>query len=633
MRSPLAGGRSGRSFRNNTYQPGHLRLTRVGVPTEIPNTAAVFIFLRKMRGPLLLVLTVMSAGVLGLSLMPGDLQPNGASGQLSTFEAFYVFTITMTTIGFGEVPHSFSVYQRIWLTGSIYVCVLTWAYTLARLMSLLQDSAFIAARTAQSVKRTIAHLREPFIIIVGYGFIGRTVARTLDLLGRRIVVVDNSTVPIERLATDLMRQEVPGVTGDARSPAILGLAGLDHPDCTAVLAMAGDEEVNLQVVMTCSLLRPDLPVIAKAATTKVAQQMANFSPMTIINPYDDYGNFLVLSMQKPYTYRLLTWLVAVDGTALPPIKTHLPVHLWLVVADGQFGDEICRDLRANGYKVVLATPSADLPLRGVDAVVLGAESDTTNLALAAEIRRDHPEVFLAVRQQSHSHLPLLEAFTPDSVFFPPALVTRRAVSNLITPYFWNFVEELFQADDAWSRQVTERIVARVGPTSPMPRRLTIGAEDTPAVARWLKHRPLAMETIFRTPLDWHEKVAAFPLLLIRDGGVESLPSEETPLKLGDQVLMIGGTEAFDEQTEALYDDSTLYYVATGQDIPTSQAWRRLTHQRWRDAFPVPGDADEPAPTAGTADTTASPAGPPEPARTNARSPAAAGRGANRANRS
>lgn len=602
------------------------------MPTQGSNTAAIFIFLRKMRGPLLIVLTVMAVGVFGLALMPGDRQPDGGSGRLSAFEALYVFTYTMTTIGYGEVPHEFSVYQRVWMVVFIYICVLTWAYTIARLMSLLQDAGFIAARTAQTVRRTITHLREPFVIIVGYGFIGRTVARTLDLLGRRVVVVDNSSVPIERLGADLLRQEVPGVTGDARSPATLGLAGLDHPDCAAVLAMTGDEEVNLQVVMTCALLRPSLPVIVRASTAKVAQRMASFAPTAVINPYDDYGHFLILAMQKPYTYRLLTWLVAVDGTVLPPVTTHLPVHLWLVVADGQFGDEISHDLTANGYKVNLAAPGEDLVLRGVDAVVLGAESDTANLALAAEIRRDHPEIFLAVRQQSHSHLPLLEAFTPDSVFFPPALVTRRTVSSLITPCFWEFIEGLFDADDAWSRQLTERIVARVGTTSPMARRITIGPDDTPAVARWLEHRSLTLGVLFRTPLDWHEKVASFPLLLIRGDEVESLPAENTALALGDQVLMIGGTEAFDEQTEVLYDDSTLFYAATGQDIPTSRAWRRLTHQRWRDVLPESAD-DGAIATASTGHTTTEAAAPAEPARTTVQSPATAGRAGSRASRS
>ncbi|MDR0959509.1 MAG: NAD-binding protein, partial [Propionibacteriaceae bacterium] len=203
---------------HHTSRTRRLQLAQVDIPNEIPNTTAVFIVLRKMRGPLIALISIMTVGVIGLSLMPGVPQPDGGHGRLDAFEAFYVMTYTATTIGFGEIPHVFSIEQRWWIIFSIYAAVIGWAYALAKLMGLLQDSAFTTARAGQSFRRTISRLREPFTIIVGYGYIGRSVARALDQRHRRVVIIDRDTVPIERLATDLLSEETPGLTADARRP-------------------------------------------------------------------------------------------------------------------------------------------------------------------------------------------------------------------------------------------------------------------------------------------------------------------------------------------------------------------------------------------------------------------------------
>ncbi|MDR2895798.1 MAG: NAD-binding protein [Propionibacteriaceae bacterium] len=559
------------------------------MPSEVPNVTTIFIVLRKMRQPLLVTLAIMTFAVIGLSLMPGVPQADGSSGRLSAFEAFYVFSYTATTIGFGEVPHPFSVQQRWWIIVTIYLSVVGWAYTIARLMSLLQDQAFTAAYATQAVRRTITHLREPFTIVVGYGYIGRTVARSLDELDRRIVVLDQDNTPIERLATDLLVQEVPGICGDARNPAVLGLAGLDHPDCEAVLALTGDEAVNLAVVMTCSLLRPGLPVIARATTRRIAKRMLDFSPRAVINPFDDFGNSLTLALRRPQTHRLISWLTSGPDEPLGPLTDQSRLHQgrWLVVSDDGFGEEVVGDLTSAGLEVRLLDAGQDPMLDDVTAVIAGSSSDTANLALAAHLRRTHPDVFIVVRQQSHSRLPLLEAFQPDSVFFPPALVTQRAIITLITPYLWDLAQWLIEAGEQACQALTSSLVERLGSGPLIPSRLTISEQSTPAVVHWLDYQPLSMSALFRSPQDWQRPLSAMPLLLARQGELSMLPSEDVELQVGDEIVMVSTGRADLEQTECLIDDSTLYYTATGKDIPTSGLWRRLTQQRWRHAFPDP----------------------------------------------
>jgi Trk K+ transport system NAD-binding subunit len=569
--------RSGRSSR--------LRLGDVVTPTQIPNQAVVFLVLRKMRGPLLAVLATMTTGVLGLCLMPGLSQPDGTDGRLNAFEAFYFITSTATTIGLGELPHPFSTAQRMWTMASIYLSVVAWGYSLGRLLSLAQDPGFQSVRRAATFRRGVKRLSEPFSVIVGYGFIGRSVARALDARGHRVVVVDQNMTPIELLTTDLLSTDVPALTSDARNPATLGIAGLDSPRCEAVLALTGDDQANLQIVMTCRLLRPDLPVLARASTRQVASAMANFAPHAAINVFDDYGQFLLLSLHRPHTYRLLTWVMAEAGEELPPLPAAFTLPRWAVVSDGPFGDDITEDLTAAGHEVSRLCPADGFgaDLSQVDALVAGAESDSLNLALAAQVRHHRPDVFLAVRITSHNQIPLLEAFKPDSVFFPPALVVQQVVSRLAVPHYWRFITAVMEADEDWSRQLTEQLVARVGTPSPRVRQLRLTMAQTPAVCRWLEQGQLTLDDLFRSPQDRASHIAALPLLLVRGKHVMVRPDPETELRPGDEIVMAGREQAYDDQTEVIYDDSTLHYVVTGRDISTSWlarwASRRLGGRR------------------------------------------------------
>ncbi|MDR0989976.1 MAG: NAD-binding protein, partial [Propionibacteriaceae bacterium] len=358
---------------------------------------------------------------------------------------------------------------------------------------------------------------------------------------------------------------------DAKDPAILGVAGLDNPSCEAVLALTGDEETNLQIVMACRLLRPDVTILARAVSRRVSEAMRDFSPTAVINAFDEYGHFLLMSLHQPNTYRLLMWLMAEAGTELQPLPPAFTLRRWLVISDGNFGDEITRDLTAVGHQVNRIEPdgAADADLSQIDAIVCGSESDATNLALAAHARRIRPEAYLAVRVMSHQRLLLLEAFKPDSVFFPPGLITQQVLVHLVNPHYWQFVQAVMAANDSSAHDMTERLVARLTTRAPVIRPLKINDRETPAVSRWLSDRPLKIGDLFRSPQDRDVLISAVPLFHVRGKKRTILPDDDLELHLDDELVIAGQPTAFRGLTEVTYDDSTLHYVVTGRDIPTS----------------------------------------------------------------
>ncbi len=188
----------------------------------------VFLVLRRMRAPLIVLIAIFSVSVLGLTVIPGQ-DAEGRPWDMGFFDAIYVMSYTATTIGFGEIPYPFTYNQRMWVTISIYLTVIGWAYAIGSLLALLQDRAFRSALALQHFSRKVTRLREPFLLIAGYGQTGESLGRSFDTLGRRFTVVDLADARIDALEQNTHRADVPGLVGDARDPHNLEIAGLGHP--------------------------------------------------------------------------------------------------------------------------------------------------------------------------------------------------------------------------------------------------------------------------------------------------------------------------------------------------------------------------------------------------------------------
>lgn len=553
-------------------------LRRVNVRLDPPtaSTDALFILMRRMRGPLVLLILIFAVDVFGLTLMPG-VDEQGNPYRLTLFDAFYFMSYTATTIGYGETPFPFTIAQRMWVTVGIYSSVVGWAYALGAVLSLMQDRAFTDAVALQRSARQVRQLREPFLIIAGFGEMGRRVAQTLDAQGRRLVVVDHDPKALAQLEGGRLSIDVPGIDGDVRDPDTLNLAGLTHPYCDGVLALTHEDAVNLAVVTIVQLVRPEVPVYARSHGRRTAAAMRDFGADAVIDPFDRYGDYLLLRLSEPITYQLVTWLLMAPGEPLPERSAPVPAGRWLVVSDDRFGAEIAADLRAAGLDVTEVGPDAPLPdALELAGFVAGTSDEVRNLAMAAHARLQHPEVFLTVRASSAASDPLLRAFAPDSVFLPAQLTAHEALARVITPDFWTFFVHAFAQGEEWSAELLERFLATSGTGSPASRRITLDLRNAPGLVHWLAKHPMTVGDLLRDPQDRLAPLRAVPLILTRHGADSFLPADDVPLQPGDEVVLAGREEDLDALAETLVQRAAAEYVATGNVVPNTWIFRKLS---------------------------------------------------------
>ncbi|MEV8503427.1 NAD-binding protein [Actinoplanes sp. NPDC051475] len=568
---------------------------RASFPRSAETSSTIFLILRRMRAPLIVLITIFAVSVLGLTLIPGR-DAAGYATRMGFFDAFYFMSYTATTIGYGEIPDPFTGAQRLWVTATIYLTVVGWAYAIGSLLTLLQDRAFRQALARQRFTRTVSRLREPFLLIVGYGQTGQLLGRKLDAIGRRFVVLDAAGERVDSLDVDSYHADVPGLAVDAGDPRALGLAGLEHPQCAGVLALTDDDEVNLVVTMTAALIRPSLPVIARTVSPAIDHRMRAFGSPTVVNPFDRFGDHLGLALRSPASYRLMSWLESGPGADLPARGRPPVAGRWVVCGYGRFGRKLTEDLRAEGldvriidlrpeagaeHAVVVGDASepavlARAELEQAAGFVAGTDNDTTNLSLIAAARRINPSLFIASRQNRPASAPLFAAMDTDRLLVPAEMVAREVYAQLSTPLLWRFLQDVPARGDDWAAEMITRITGQCGPCLGDVWKIAVTRGDAPALEPHVKPGGATVGALLRSPRDRDRPIAAVPLLLQRESESILGPDDDVTLASGDQILFAGRPSARRDLLDTMTHHAVSEYVLTGRTVPSGWLWQRVT---------------------------------------------------------
>ena len=555
--------------------------------------SVLFLVLRRMRLPLILLIASYAVSILGMSLVPGVDAEGRPTPGLSLFHAFYFVSYTATTIGFGEIPAAFSEAQRAWALITIYMTVLVWLYSIGTILTLLQDPAFRRVIRASTFGHRVRRLRQPFYIICGCGETGTLLMQTLDSRNQQAVVLDIDPERIGELDLGQYHLDIPALTADARLPENIEAAGLNHPSCAGVIALTNDDQANLAVAVTAKLLRPELPVLCRADRLETADNMASFGTEEIVNAFEAFGEHLAMALHSPGQHLLRDWLTDIPGMPLgEPLRP--PHGKWIVCGYGRFGKAVVRNLRREGIEMVIieADPSlTDCPdcilgsgteantlieagIKGAVGIVAGTDNDVNNLSIVMTARQIKPELFMVVRQNRHANAPLFRRFGADVTMQSADIVGHEFLSLLTTPLLSRFFVKSKEKSNDWANELLSRIAAVIGDTVPEVWDVELSRENAVAVRQAMDlKQELTLRDLIRDPLNRDADLPCIPLLL---GNSEALlPDLDTPLFPGDRILFCGDKGARGRQVLALRNLKVLGYLLTGSDSPGGLVWQWL----------------------------------------------------------
>ncbi|NMG74915.1 NAD-binding protein [Aromatoleum diolicum] len=570
--------------------------------TPLPRHQSIFfLIMRRMRAPLILLISIMAISVLGLTLAPG-VDADGNPAHLSFFHSLYFISYTATTIGFGEIPYAFSDQQRLWVILCIYMSVVGWAYTVGTVFALLADRNLQQAIRTQRFLRAVQRLREPFYLVCGYGETGRLICDALDRLGFRAVVVEQDDSKVGEIELHSYHADVPALSADARNPETLKFAGLTHPNCIGIIALTNDDGTNLAIAIAARLLAPKVPALCRAETQETAANMASFGTRHIINPFEKFSEYLALALHAPAAWNLLTWLTGLPGTTMQ--RERDPPHgEWILCGHGRFGRMLAHVMEQAAVPVTIidrqapsipstrwvqgdGTGAPALEAAGVRravGIVAGTSNDVDNLSIAVTARELNRGLFVILRQNHYANHALFEAFNYDVNVVPSQIIAHECLAILTTPLLVPFLEEMKRRDEAWCDRLLRRLTERFGWEVPAVWSERINLARAPALYRRLM-KGVELQSLLRDPSNRDEPLACEVLYLHRDDDDHLLiPEPDTELRAGDELLLIGSPDARREFGLILSHEHALAYVLSGKDLPGGWIWERLSRRKPSDA--------------------------------------------------
>ncbi|TNF63663.1 MAG: hypothetical protein EP303_02500 [Deltaproteobacteria bacterium] len=293
------------------------------------------IVLRYLRRPFLVIVLVYAVAITGMALIPGQ-DADGNPEHMSLFHAFYFFTYTATTTGFGEIPNEFTDEQRLWAIFCLYTGVVAWFYAIGSTVRLFQNPHFAQAVTQRAFARTVRRISEPFFLICGFGDTGSLLARGLSDHRLGAVVIDSDPERIRALGLRDYSIRMPGLCADASVPKHLVDAGVRERNCKAVVVLTGSEDLNLKIAIMANFLNPGIRVICRSTSPRHEEHLRELEGVAVIDPFELFGQLLGLAITNPSLHNLNGWLVRARGVQLG-VPLDAPTGDWIICGYGRMG--------------------------------------------------------------------------------------------------------------------------------------------------------------------------------------------------------------------------------------------------------------------------------------------------------
>jgi len=556
------------------------------------------VVLRYLRRPVFVLIVVYAIGITGMALIPG-VDAEGNVAYMSLFHAFYFFTYTATTTGFGEIPNAFTDTQRLWTIFCLYMGVIAWLYAIGSIIRLVQNPHFLMAMNEHQFANSVKRIRQPFFIICGFGDTGSLLARGLSDHWLGAVVLDTDPERIKALALRDYRLKMPALCADPGVPKHLVDAGVCQQNCRAIVVLTNDEEVNLRISVMARFLNPDLPILCRSTSERHSEHLATLGKVTVINPFEIFAQLLSMAITAPRLHNLNSCLVRTKNICLGE-PLNVPTGEWILCGYGRMGRWLHKYFERHDIHPVIIDPDVEevpgasrvinghanhglLEEAGIQhaaGIVAGTDNDHDNLSILMCVRSLRPNAFTIVRQNSHENQIAFDAAQAELILQSSLTTARRILKHLISPQIQILVDYLREQGETLTQQVVERLSAAIGDKQPHLWCVKLCDDEAVAIVEYLqKYQHLMLGELLRNPYDLKGNISCIPLAIQRGEERITLPADNEPLFECDEILLCG-TEHSETMLSATMNNAyTLDYLITGIDAPRGYLFRWFARRR------------------------------------------------------
>jgi voltage-gated potassium channel len=223
---------------------------------------------------------------------------------LAPLDALYMTVTTISTVGFRELGDVDARYRAVTIA-LILVGVSTALYTFGVVMEGLIEGRLQDLLGRRRMTRDISRMRG-HIVICGGGRVGRELVSECRARQRELVVIDADAAALERFGPD-----VPFVSGDARSDAVLEEAGVERAG--VLFATLSSDADNVYVVLAARAMNPGLFIVARAHDLHADAKLRQAGADRVVNPQFIGGRRMATYALNPHVADFLDVVVEEAG--------------------------------------------------------------------------------------------------------------------------------------------------------------------------------------------------------------------------------------------------------------------------------------------------------------------------------
>ena len=550
------------------------------------DNTSLFLVIRRLRLPMLVLIVTFSISILGMTLIPGQ-DEQGNVYYMSFFDAFYFVSYMASTIGFGETPYGFTYPQRLWVSFCIYMTVIGWIYAVGTIIALMQDKILASQIALAQFRKKIKLIKEPFIIFVGYNLLTKSIIQKLSEEGIRSVVIDKDERRVDEMVLANTLLEIPALQGDMDDPDVLKIAGIEKPECKAVVALTRDDELNLHVAMSAKLLNKRVKVIVEATYDEYEENLHTIGIEIIENPFKIVAKRLYMALRAPSLLLLEQWIY--DGPLQMQPRDALPTEgKYIVCGYGRMGRAIRVALRRAGIEYVFIETNPDIVremqeknepiflgegkdkrllldvgIKEATCIIAGMSHDFVNLSVVMAAKKLHPGIFTVARQNNIQDHSVFSAANIDRIVTMQSLLINQTYIAIARPLSERFLRQIKNMGSEWGDGLVMTLRQFVG-HSPLKKETAIDDKHAYALCRHIrKNGPVPLHVLFSALKDNRLGNKIVALYLKRNNHEYLMPEPSTPVYVGDRLLFAGNAEAFDDLEYIMQNVYELKYALSG----------------------------------------------------------------------
>ncbi len=544
----------------------------------------IWLIIRRMRVPFLVIIITFSISILGMVLIPG-VDDQGHPYRLSFFDAFYFVSYMASTIGFGEAPYTFTYPQRLWVSFCIYLTVIGWFYGIGSLVALIQDKRLSREIDIARFRSKIKELEEPFTIILGYNNITHQIIDRLNQEGIRVVVVDKSEEKIDALDLENFIPEVPALTADVTNPETIKLAGIHKKNCQAVVSLFEDDVKNTKIALLCKLLNKNVKLVIKSTTKTQTEHLKNLGVRYIEDPFKFISNRFYLALTSESLWLLEMWIF---GHILKVRnREKMPKGKYIICGYGRMGHALEDALKkakieysyidiksveykrekesavfgdAEDYQMLI-----DAGIKKASAIIAATKDDLINLTILATAKKLNKDIYTIGRENTLDDISIFRSARINRVYILEQILAEFTYLFIARPLAYRFVRLLHQKDEKWGKALVKRMKSKLG-ENPIHFEIEITEDTAYALYHKLKDgKEITLGELKRSREDWTKKLDLI-FLFCKFGKDDYiiLPEDDVKIKIGTRLLIAATEESKIDFEYIINNYYELRYVLTGK---------------------------------------------------------------------